>query len=548
MARIRTYDLDYNVTGSDYWIGTDGNNNNNTKNFSPNSVAQYLNENEVIDSSNSLRYRYDTIQGLDGRKEGTLSFQTERGATVPISSLSTFILSKNTQSGKNVSYFLNVLPGKKVLFKKSDDINIFGLFNIVSITVNLLEPNFFNVTLQFLYGNGSIEEDKDYMISLIDISLPESQNLQGVTDLGSTTTNSITAESFIKQDGTGENILLDDGTTIPLTDVGNQDLQSVLENGNTSDIGISLYLETASTGLSSTSLDGIGIFGSSDSGTGVQASSSNLALKVLLNNSTQTGVSIESLTGSTGTPLNVTKNNVTKLSINQDGELTATKLIKNGGTGTNILLDNGNTLAVSTIPTVTPSALTKTNDTNVTLTLGGSPSTALLQGVSLTLGWTGTLADSRIASAATWNAKENVLTFSSPLSRSVNTVSMPAATTSVSGYLTSTNFTTFNNKQNALGFTPYNATNPSGFISLTALSATSPIFYNNTSGVISSQAATTSVNGYLTSTNWNTFNNKENSLGNPAQDGYVLSSTTTGTRSWVAQAAGFEANFLLMGA
>ena len=63
-----------------------------------------------------------------------------------------------------------------------------------------------------------------------------------------------------------------------------------------------------------------------------------------------------------------------------------------------------------TIPTVTPSALTKTDDTNVTLTLGGSPSTALLQGVSLTLGWTGTLADSRIASAVTWNAKQNAIT------------------------------------------------------------------------------------------------------------------------------------------
>lgn len=62
-----------------------------------------------------------------------------------------------------------------------------------------------------------------------------------------------------------------------------------------------------------------------------------------------------------------------------------------------------------TIPTVTPSALTKTDDTNVTLTLGGTPSTALLQGVSLTLGWTGTLADSRIASAATWNAKQDLL-------------------------------------------------------------------------------------------------------------------------------------------
>jgi len=58
-----------------------------------------------------------------------------------------------------------------------------------------------------------------------------------------------------------------------------------------------------------------------------------------------------------------------------------------------------------TLPTVTPSALTEVDDTNVTLTLGGSPSTALLQPVSLTLGWTGTLADSRITSAATWNAK-----------------------------------------------------------------------------------------------------------------------------------------------
>ncbi len=40
-------------------------------------------------------------------------------------------------------------------------------------------------------------------------------------------------------------------------------------------------------------------------------------------------------------------------------------------------------------------ALTKTDDTNITLTLGGSASTALLNAASLTLGWTGTLAVSR---------------------------------------------------------------------------------------------------------------------------------------------------------
>jgi predicted RecA/RadA family phage recombinase len=53
----------------------------------------------------------------------------------------------------------------------------------------------------------------------------------------------------------------------------------------------------------------------------------------------------------------------------------------------------------------TPAALTDADDTNITLSLGGTPATALLQAVTITAGWTGTLADERIASAATWNAK-----------------------------------------------------------------------------------------------------------------------------------------------
>ena len=45
---------------------------------------------------------------------------------------------------------------------------------------------------------------------------------------------------------------------------------------------------------------------------------------------------------------------------------------------------------------------------------------------------------------------EAPLTFSSPLSRTTNTISIPAATSSVNGYLSSTDWTTFNAKQNAL--------------------------------------------------------------------------------------------------
>lgn len=56
----------------------------------------------------------------------------------------------------------------------------------------------------------------------------------------------------------------------------------------------------------------------------------------------------------------------------------------------------GNATAGSTTPSYNSAgALTKTDDTNVTLTLGGTPTTALLKATSLTLGWTGTLAVSR---------------------------------------------------------------------------------------------------------------------------------------------------------
>lgn len=51
-----------------------------------------------------------------------------------------------------------------------------------------------------------------------------------------------------------------------------------------------------------------------------------------------------------------------------------------------------------------------------------------------------------------------------------------------------------------LGYTP---------ASLTSFSASSPLSYNNTTGLFSIQQATGSQSGYLSSTDWNTFNNKQ---------------------------------------
>lgn len=55
----------------------------------------------------------------------------------------------------------------------------------------------------------------------------------------------------------------------------------------------------------------------------------------------------------------------------------------------------GTLAMLSDIPAGSPAALTRVDDTNVTLALGGTPATALLQAVSLTLGWTGQLSIAR---------------------------------------------------------------------------------------------------------------------------------------------------------
>jgi hypothetical protein len=49
------------------------------------------------------------------------------------------------------------------------------------------------------------------------------------------------------------------------------------------------------------------------------------------------------------------------------------------------------------------------------------------------------------------------------------------ASTSTNGYLTAADWNTFNGKQAALGFTPYNSTNPAGYITATALSPYMPL-------------------------------------------------------------------------
>ncbi len=109
----------------------------------------------------------------------------------------------------------------------------------------------------------------------------------------------------------------------------------------------------------------------------------------------------------TGTiDLDVTTGNLTANFINAAGYITpssSSALTNKTGNISQWTNDSG----YITTSGVVPAALTKSDDTNVTATLTGTPATSLLQSVNIALGWTGTLADGRIASASTWNSKQD---------------------------------------------------------------------------------------------------------------------------------------------
>lgn len=78
---------------------------------------------------------------------------------------------------------------------------------------------------------------------------------------------------------------------------------------------------------------------------------------------------------------------------------------------TSVTFPTSGTLA-TTSQLVTPAALTKADDTNVTLTLGGSPSTALVNAASITAGWTGELSLTRGGTNANLTANEGGIFYS----------------------------------------------------------------------------------------------------------------------------------------
>jgi hypothetical protein len=153
-------------------------------------------------------------------------------------------------------------------------------------------------------------------------------------------------------------------------------------------------------------------------------------------------------------------------------------------------------------------ALTKGNLTEATssvLTITNGTGAVIGSGTSIEVSQASSTTSGYLSSAdwTTFNSKQGALTFTAPLVNTSGTITINQSGAASDGYLSSTDWTTFNSKEPAL--TKGNLTEATSSV-LTITGGTGAVIGSGATIQVIQASSTTS--GYLSSTDWTTFNGK----------------------------------------
>lgn len=167
MTKIKNYNIDNDVSGTDKWVGTD-NATKRTKNFTPDGVSEYLRKREKIDTGLSLRYTFDILEPLEDPQRGTLIFDPPiAGTSIDFSAITQVVVSRFTTGDNDAAAILQDMVNSIVLLKSEISLSKYGFYRLDAITPHPTYSNFYVADLTFLRGYGALNEDDNLNIHLL---------------------------------------------------------------------------------------------------------------------------------------------------------------------------------------------------------------------------------------------------------------------------------------------------------------------------------------------------------------------------------------------
>ena len=280
-----------------------------------------------------------------------------------------------------------------------------------------------------------------------------------------------------------------------LSGIGNSQLTNSTISGVA--LGGSLFSLTAGTGVSfsaGTTYNGSAAITITATGSGGTVTSVTGTSPVVSSGGTTPAISMPVATTSVSGYLSSTDWTTFNNKSNTNGTVTSVAALTLGTTGTDLssTVATGTTTPVITLQVPTASATNRGALSSTDWSTFNNKQATLVSGTNIK-----TVNSTSLLGSGDVAVGVLTVTGTAPVVSSGGAnpaISMAAATSTVNGYLTSTDWTTFNNK---------------GSGTVTSVTGTAPVVSSGgTTPAISMAAATTSVNGYLTSTDWNTFNGK----------------------------------------
>lgn len=163
MPRINSYELDNDLHVDDKVIGTDSTG-LGTKNFKLSEIATFFGEKGLIALAAQTVYKFVVTE----RGDGTFSLPALGGDNSAFSSITALKFNKIDNSSQDIANFLQIFPSKKIIISNLSNKNIFGIYKVTSVTVDSGDASYYDFSLSYTEGNGTLEDGKIYSVGMLD--------------------------------------------------------------------------------------------------------------------------------------------------------------------------------------------------------------------------------------------------------------------------------------------------------------------------------------------------------------------------------------------